>query len=289
MIDDLIGRGTTEPYRMLSSRAEYRLRLRPDNADLRLGPLASDAGLLEGSEAPGARAGFEARRGEVGAWRAALEGVVVGEAAWRAGGVGVEGMAARMSAAQLLVRPEVGLSAVVAAAVAATTTASAASSSDAAAAAAASGPAALDAGAALARLAALPGGASRSAAQTAAADILYAPYEIRQEEEIRRLQTDEALELPGDLDYSAVRGLSAEEREALDAARPATLAAAGRVAGVTHGGLLALLQAARPRRGRQAQHEKPGRGQEEWEGQQETAAVGSSGSWAAGPPEKERV
>jgi tRNA uridine 5-carboxymethylaminomethyl modification enzyme len=240
MVDDLVGRGTSEPYRMMSSRAEYRLRLRPDNADIRLGPIAEAAGLLSSSQAEA----LAERRDEVAAWRGALERAATPPAVWRWRGLAIEGGGhKRVSAAQLLAWPGVELPAVVAAALAATSDGCAVEATQPDALAGSS-----DGGAAeLAALAALPGGALRSAAATAAADVLYAPYEARQEEEISRLRADEALELPHDLDYGAVQGLSSEEREALAKARPATLAAAARVAGVGHGGLTALLQAARPR------------------------------------------
>lgn len=258
MIDDLVGRGTSEPYRMMSSRAEFRLRLRPDNADLRLGPAAEAAGLLSAEDA----AALAARRAEVGAWRAALEGAAMPRAAWAARGVaaaaaGAGGAGARLSAAEGLVRPGVTLAGVVAAVEAelaaagpesAAVAGGAAAEAEATASSKSGGSAAAAGGLrALAALAALPGGAARSAAATAAADVLYAPYEARQSEEVERLRADEALALPGDLDYCTVRGLSREEREALSRAGPATLAAAARVGGMTPGGLAALLRVVRPR------------------------------------------
>src|SRR5690606_20963503 len=89
------------------------------------------------------------------------------------------------------------------------------------------------------------------AAQEAAEDALYAPYLERQDAELRDLRASEALRLEADFPYAAIPGLSNEMIERLGAARPTTLAAAGRVPGVTPAALAALLVHAR-RRAREA-------------------------------------
>jgi tRNA uridine 5-carboxymethylaminomethyl modification enzyme len=85
------------------------------------------------------------------------------------------------------------------------------------------------------------------AAREAAEDALYAPYLERQDAELRDLRASEALHLEADFPYAAIPGLSNEMVERLGAARPATLAAAGRVPGVTPAALAALLVHARRR------------------------------------------
>jgi tRNA uridine 5-carboxymethylaminomethyl modification enzyme len=215
-------------------------RLRADNADARLAPVAEAAGLLSSAHAQV----FRARQEEVAAWRAALESAALPGGAWRAAGViGAPEGSVPLTAAALLLRPGVELREVAAAAATATDSAGDMRSG--------SGGSGGSGGgcAALAALASAPGGASRSAAAAAAADLLYAPYEARASEEVAALRADEALELPLGLDYASMRGLCEADRALLAAARPATLAAAGRVPGVGHGALVALLAAARPRRG----------------------------------------
>jgi tRNA uridine 5-carboxymethylaminomethyl modification enzyme len=86
---------------------------------------------------------------------------------------------------------------------------------------------------------------SATAIGAAIEDHRYAPYLARQDAEIARLTRDEAVSLPRDLDYSAIPGLSKEMVERLAAARPATLAAASRVRGVTPAALAAVLVASR--------------------------------------------
>ena len=80
----------------------------------------------------------------------------------------------------------------------------------------------------------------------------YAGYLTRQDADIEAFRKDEALSLPGDLDYGSVGGLSAEIREKLDGIRPATLGAASRIAGVTPAALIALLRHVKRDRARSA-------------------------------------
>jgi tRNA uridine 5-carboxymethylaminomethyl modification enzyme len=187
MVDDLVLQGVTEPYRMLTARAEYRLRLRADNAAARLTPKAIAAGCISAER----RAHFEAAQAE----RARIEGLF----ARRHG---------KLTLAERLCFPETDAAALVA-------------------------------------LAPELGETAPAALEEAIQDHRYAPYVARQQSEIDRLRSDEAVRLPLDLDYAAVAGLSNEMVERLSLARPATLGAAGRIRGVTPAALAAILVHAR--------------------------------------------
>lgn len=243
LVDDLVQRGCDEPYRALSSRAEFRLTLRPCNADARLTPLAAAA--LPGLLRPRRLAAAAERAGEVGDALRDLRGVRLPPARWRSAGLpAVADGPASPSAAELLGRADVGgLGAVLAAA------------GRAAEAAAARGEGGVDGGcdgpppasqlaAAVARLRAL---AARSpgAAAAAAAACVYAPYEARQAAAAAALARDGSLALPRGVDYATLPGLSAEARERLGRSRPRDLAAARRLQGVGPEALLALLRVAR--------------------------------------------
>ncbi len=104
MIDDLTLHGVSEPYRMLTARAEYRLRLRANNAATRLTPLAIDAGCV----GPQRKASFEGREAQRGAWRAALEREVAG-AELQAAGLPIRRDAGRKSLGEWLRYPDVAL------------------------------------------------------------------------------------------------------------------------------------------------------------------------------------
>jgi len=223
LVDDLVTKGAPEPYRMLTSRAEFRLSLRPDNADLRLRGLGIAAGLLSP-----ARAAAAARRAEaVAAVTAALGGLALSSSAWAARGVHMAQHGGYVSLAQLLARPPPPLGAPLAAALPPLLAAAAA-----------------ELGEADARVAAVRQAIARDASATESAAIAahYAPYLARQAREVEELRAEEACELPEGLLYAGLPGLSSEDAEALAAARPPSLAAAARVPGVTPAALLALLR-----------------------------------------------
>jgi tRNA uridine 5-carboxymethylaminomethyl modification enzyme len=196
MIDDLTLQGVSEPYRMLTARAEYRLRLRANNASTRLTPLALAAGCV-GAE----RAGWFVRREEERMrHEASLDRWV------RPGELGLSGGSGEgRSLRDWLRLPDVTLTTV------------------------------------------LGKDAPQDAtlAEEIAEDAAYAPYLARQDAELRDLRASEGLGLPATLDYAAVPGLSNEMTERLLAARPATLGAAGRIAGITPAALAVLLVHAR--------------------------------------------
>jgi len=106
MIDDLVTRGVTEPYRMFTSRAEFRLALRADNADQRLTPKGIEVGLVSDDRART----FEAKEARLKGVRALLESSVLSAAALRAAGVPVSEDGARRTAFQVLAFPDVDLS-----------------------------------------------------------------------------------------------------------------------------------------------------------------------------------
>jgi tRNA uridine 5-carboxymethylaminomethyl modification enzyme len=204
LIDDLITRGTQEPYRMFTSRAEYRLLLREDNADLRLTAHGYAAGLV-GEEQWRA---FSTKQEAIITEKKRLHTTWVRPDT--AAGASAENLlkqtlAHEYSAEELLRRPEVTYQA-------------------------------------LMQVVTLgPGVEDEKVAEQIEIQIKYAGYITRQEEEIARQLRNEELKLPADLNYDDVVGLSTEVRQKLKAATPATLGMAGRVPGVTPAALSLLL------------------------------------------------
>ena len=202
LIDDLTSLGTSEPYRMFTSRAEYRLRLREDNAELRLTETGHALGIVDDAR----YAAFRTRRTALERERARLEGLrlapdripeaLAAEVLGRPPGHG-------QTAWQLLRRPEVRY-------------------------------------AGLMRIAG-PGIGDPELAAQLEIEAKYAGYVERQDGEVARTRAREALRIPDGFDYSAVRGLSAEVCEKLALHRPATIGQAGRVAGVTPAAVSLLL------------------------------------------------
>jgi tRNA uridine 5-carboxymethylaminomethyl modification enzyme len=203
MIDDLTLHGVSEPYRMLTARAEYRLRLRANNAATRLTPLAIAGGCV-GEERTTWFRRREAKRVQVERELA----VSVGARELADGGVPVADASGRRSLREWLRFTGIGLDHL-------RPWLSAEALSDAA------------------------------LADEVAEDAHYEPYLARQERELRELRAGEALPLGDDFGYAAIPGLSREMVERLSTVRPATLAAAGRVPGITPAALAAILVHAR--------------------------------------------
>jgi tRNA uridine 5-carboxymethylaminomethyl modification enzyme len=200
LIDDLVTRGTAEPYRMFTSRAEYRLSLRADNADQRL----TGKGIATGLVGPARRAAFEEKTAALAAGRMLIAELAATPTALTAAGLRINQDGVRRTAGDLLAYPGVDI-------------------------------------AHLARLWPALSGLRADVVEQLETDARYAGYLDRQDADIRAFRRDEGLILPGDLDYGAIGSLSAEIRAKLEAARPRTLGAAGRISGMTPAALTALL------------------------------------------------
>ena len=203
LIDDLVTLGTQEPYRMFTSRAEYRLMLREDNADLRLTPTGREFGLVDDEQ----WRAFNEKRDAVVAETARLEKTYIqpnSEAAASLLPKIGKPLSREYSLADLLRRPELGYS---------------------------------DVGGLVADVTPV----SPRVAEQVAIEIKYAGYIERQQDDIDRLHRHEDMALPADLDYQQVPGLSNEICQKLSEARPTSVARAGRISGVTPAALSLLV------------------------------------------------
>ncbi|WP_110669683.1 tRNA uridine-5-carboxymethylaminomethyl(34) synthesis enzyme MnmG [Salinicola halophilus] len=202
LVDDLISMGTQEPYRMFTSRAEYRLLLREDNADLRLTPIGRELGLVDDARF----AAFEVKRERIERESERLR------TSWIQPGTPAadqlaeklgQPLAHEYSLMDLLKRPELTYADV-------------------------------------ASLKGEPVD-QEAVAEQVQIEAKYAGYIARQADEIERLRRHEETALPDSLDYANVDGLSHEIRQKLTEARPQTLGQAGRISGVTPAAVSILL------------------------------------------------
>ena len=204
LVDDLVTRGVSEPYRMFTSRAEYRLQLREDNADLRLTEHGRRLGVVDDVR----WAAFTRKREAVVSELARLHGtriapsMIPAEEAVRVFGQGLE---REYVLADLLRRPNVTYASLH------TLRASGAAVADSA------------------------------VAEQVEVAIKYAGYIERQHDEIARHLAQETSVIPADLDYADVRGLSTEARQKLASGRPETIGQAARISGMTPAAISLLL------------------------------------------------
>ncbi len=215
MIDDLVTRGIGgEPYRMFTSRAEYRLLLREDNADRRLSKIGVRLGLLDASAGARVRAKTEAVNREIERLKAALipasDEVNAALAAW-----GSTPIAQPVRAIELLKRPEIGYDA-------------------------------------LLKMNGVDPGLNLDEAAELETEIKYEGYVRRQAEAIERFARLEDTMIPEWLDFKGVMGLSTEVSERLTAVRPRSLGQAARMPGITPAAISILAVHIKSRRDRNA-------------------------------------
>lgn len=193
LVDDLITHGTKEPYRMFTSRAEYRLLLREDNADQRLTEIGRKLGLVDDTRWEAYQNKMESIGAESGRLKelwATPNNELGKKFAERTG----ESLSKESTAYDLLKRPNVGFD----------------------------------------DIAAITGAdVAADVGEQIEISVKYAGYIDRQQEDIDQMKRLENTELPVDFDYSAVSGLSNEIVQKLQDIRPATLAQASRISGVT--------------------------------------------------------
>ncbi|WP_421567832.1 tRNA uridine-5-carboxymethylaminomethyl(34) synthesis enzyme MnmG [Stenotrophomonas sp. PD6] len=216
LVDDLITHGTTEPYRMFTSRAEYRLQLREDNADVRLTGIGRELGLVDERRWAAFQAKQEAVALESARLRAlwATPGNALGREVEATLGVAVS---RETNVLDLIKRPELDY-------------------------------------AKLMQVPSLgPGVDDAKVAEQVEIGVKYAGYLDRQREEIERQQRHENTAIDAAFDYAGVRGLSAEVQQKLERVRPQTIGQAQRIPGMTPAAIsLLLVHLERARRSRVA-------------------------------------
>lgn len=200
LVDDLVNLGAREPYRMFTSRAEYRLLLREDNADQRLSPLGRKVGLLTGERWQR----FSVKQAALERGRGRLHQIRISPGNQEAlSRLGLQELKNGASLEELLRRPEIGIDELDF----------------------------LDP-----ELICF----SREVRNELETEVKYAGYIRRQQEQVERLQRLENLVIPDGFDYDAVKGLSAEVHEKLKLVAPRTLGQAGRIPGVTPAAIAVL-------------------------------------------------
>ena len=202
LIDDLVTKGTEEPYRLLTSRAEYRLILRHDNADLRLTPYGHQLGLISDKR----YAAFEEKKKNIAATKAKLATITIhptDEVQEYLDSIGQDKLSAGLKADIFLRRPRVTIDAIE-------------------------------------KLTGEVISLDRYVKEQVEINIKYAGYIKKEQVRIDRLHRQEAKKIPVDIDYNAIEGLATEARQKFEKIRPETLAQAERISGVNPADLAIL-------------------------------------------------
>lgn len=203
LIDDLVTKGTNDPYRLLTSRAEYRLLLRNDNADLRLTPIGYDIGLIS----PERFARFEEKRNQIAGELERLKTTrvrpeeTVQRVLEEAGTVILNNSVDLLS---LLRRPEITMDHIE-------------------------------------RIAPSPVQLREDVKEQVEIEVKYAGYIEKQLQQVDRLRKMEQKRIPEDIDYSPIHGLANEAKQKLEQIRPISIGQASRIAGVTPADISILL------------------------------------------------
>ena len=203
LVDDLVTLGTQEPYRMFTSRAEYRLILREDNADLRLTEVAREMGLISDkhwqqfSDKREAIEKEQQRLSEMNVQPESKEGVAFSEKLEKS-------LTRNYKAADLLRRPEIDYTS-------------------------------------LTEIIGEGEGVTKSVAEQVEIQAKYSGYLDRQQDEIDKAKRHQQTSIPNIIDYAKVRGLSAEAQQKLSDHRPETIGQAGRIPGVTPAAISLLM------------------------------------------------
>lgn len=201
MIDDLTTLGTIEPYRMLTSRAEYRLNLRADNADMRLTELGIKIGVVKNER----EKIFNEKKSQIESAKKLLEELKISPNKLFDFGVNIKQDGIMRNALQLLSFPKIDFEVIEKI---------------------------------------WPEAISQieiKVKNQIAINALYSSYLKRQERDLEIFRQDENIKIPLDLDYSDIQSLSSEAREKLTKFRPATIAAAFKIQGVTPASIMAVM------------------------------------------------
>lgn len=209
LIDDLITKGTQEPYRMFTSRAEYRILLRQDNADVRLTPMAFELGLQDQEAMDRVNRKVNAAKELIGALR--KEGVSPDVANPVLDLVGSSPLSQQVKLASVLTRPHVTMEHV------------------------------LEMSQSVRELADKLHVEHEDAVEQAEILLKYEGYIAREEEVALKLSRLEEVSIPASMDYSLLKSLSSEAKEKLDKIRPVTIGQASRVSGVSPSDISVLL------------------------------------------------
>ncbi|KAI9934079.1 hypothetical protein ASPWEDRAFT_24384 [Aspergillus wentii DTO 134E9] len=207
MIDDLLTKGVSEPYRMFTTRSEYRISTRSDNADLRLTRMARDAGVVTDKR----WRHFTDTEEQIQKLQTLLANTRLSSSAWSRKGFKTRTDTSVRSALDLLCLDGVNIDSLIP------------------------------------HIEAAPGSAYTASSfapeirTRVGIEGRYAPYVKRQDTMAKKFQQDESLLLPADLDYAKIQGISYEEVQALERVRPVSVGMARRIEGVTPAGALRLL------------------------------------------------